>query len=334
MTCGFDSRRDRPALSVDRRGFLKSAGVAGGLAFLPMFALEAAPLRYSMKPVEIAPGAWMLTGVDEAITRENGGAIANITILDTSEGAVVIDTGPSRRYGVQLAETARELTGKPVVRAFITHFHPDHVFGSQAFGAKTLAAPAGVVEGLKRAGDDFASAMYYLAGDWMRGTEVVLPEQFVETGVEDIGQRRIRTLVLGGHTDCDLAIFDEASGLLIAGDLAFLDRAPTTPHADLPVWQASLKTLSETSFSGLVPGHGPMEMTPRALRQTGDWLKSIEELIGGAFDRGLDMNEAMQEPLPAWTQKIALARYEYERSVMHFYPKLEADLWPRVDRQD
>ena len=70
------------------------------------------------------------------------------------------------------------------------------------------------------------------------------------------------------------------------------------------------------------------------MKSTGDWLKMIEDLIRGAFDRGLDMNEAMHEPLPSWTEKIALARYEFQRSVMHFYPKLEADLWPRVDRQE
>ncbi len=328
----FDSVQKRDVDWADRRAFLKTAGVAGGLALLPMFALEAAPLRYTLKPIEIAPGAWMLLGVDEAITRENGGAIANITILDTREGAVVIDTGPSRRYGVQLAEVARELTGKPVVRAFVTHFHPDHVFGCQPFGARALAAPQGVIDGLNQSGDDFASAMYYLAGDWMRGTEVVLPGRVVEAGYEDIGERRLRTLVLGGHTDSDLAIFDERSGLLIAGDLAFLDRAPTTPHADLSVWQKSLKTLDEISFASLVPGHGPMEKAPRALRQTSDWLKLIEERIRGAFDRGLDMSEAMGEPLPSWTDKIALARYEFERSVMHLYPNLEANLWPRVDQ--
>jgi len=329
---GTGSGREIRASLVNRRDILQAAGVAGGLCVLPMFSLEAAPLKYRLEPVEIAAGAWMLVGVDEAITRENGGAIANITILDTSEGAVVVDTGPSKRYGMQLADIARALTGKPVVRAYITHFHPDHVFGSQAFGAKALAAPAGVVEGLKRSGDDFASAMYYLAGDWMRGTEVVLPERILETGYEDIGERRLRTLVLGGHTDSDLALFDERSGLLIAGDLAFLDRAPTTPHADLALWQASLATLSGISFSKLVPGHGPAESTPRALRQTADWLKSIEDVIRSAFDRGLDMSEAMGEPLPSWSENIALARYEFERSVMHFYPKLEADLWPRVDR--
>jgi hypothetical protein len=60
----------------------------------------------------------------------------------------------------------------------------------------------------------------------------------------------------------------------------------------------------------------------------------LEEGIMDSFERGLAMTEAMDEPLPAWTEKIALARYEYERSVMHLYPKLEADGWPRVDESN
>jgi quinoprotein relay system zinc metallohydrolase 1 len=299
-----------------------------------MFAAVSAPLRYNLKPIELAPGAWMLVGVDEAISRANGGAIANIAIFDTSEGAIVVDTGPSRRYGVELEALARQLTGKPVVRALLTHFHPDHVFGCQAFSAKALAAPKGVVDGLKQSGEDFATAMYYLAGDWMRGTEVVLPETIINSGHEDIGERRLRYLVLDGHTDSDLAVFDERSGILVAGDLAFLDRAPTTPHADLPAWNRSIAELSQLSISRLVPGHGPAETTPRALVQTGQWLKMLEEGIMDSFERGLAMTEAMDEPLPAWTEKIALARYEYERSVMHLYPKLEADGWPRVDESN
>ncbi|MCH9809001.1 MAG: quinoprotein relay system zinc metallohydrolase 1 [Alphaproteobacteria bacterium] len=299
-----------------------------------MFWADAAPLKYALKPTKLAPGAWMITGADEAITRQNGGAIANITILDTKDGAVIVDTGPSRRYGMELEKLARELTGKPVVRALLTHFHPDHVFGCQPFDKNALAAPKGVVDGLKQSGEDFASAMYYLAGDWMRGTEVVLPGKLIENEREDVGERRFRYLVLSGHTDSDLAVFEEKSGLLIAGDLAFLDRAPTTPHADLPTWHASISQLSELPFSKLIPGHGPAETTPRALRQTGDWLKMLDDRISEAFERGLSMNEAMTAPIPSWAEKLALARYEFERSVMHIYPKLEADRWPRVDHPD
>lgn len=315
----------------DRRQLLQSAGLAAGLAFLPMFQLDAAPLRYGLKPVQLDAGVWMLIGVDEAISSDNGGAIANITIFDTKDGAVVVDTGPSKRYGAELDAMARQLTGKPVVRVLLTHFHPDHVFGCQAFASEALAAPQGVVDGLKQSGDDFASAMYYLAGDWMRGTEVVLPAKAIVSGHEDIGERRFRYVVLQGHTPCDLAIFDEHSGILVAGDLAFLDRAPTTPHANLKDWHASLKQLGETQFSRLVPGHGPSEKDRRGLTQTGEWLSMIEEKITDAFDRGLSMTEAMAIPLPTWAEKIALSRYEFGRSVMHLYPKLEDALWPRVD---
>jgi len=83
----------------------------------------------------------MIAGRQEAITFENGGAIANITILDSSEGAIVVDTGPSRRYGEELAKIARDLTGKDVARVYLTHFHPDHVFGNQGFDAGKITAP-------------------------------------------------------------------------------------------------------------------------------------------------------------------------------------------------
>lgn len=318
--------------TINRRSVLTAGGLAIAATYWPMFGASAAPLKYGLSPTELSPGVWLISGVDEAINRGNGGAIANITILDTTEGAVIVDTGPSRRYGDELKKLARELTGKPVARVLLTHFHPDHVFGCQPFDKDALAAPKGVVDGLKQSGEDFASAMYHLAGDWMRGTAVTLPGKLIETGHEDIGERRLRYLVLAGHTDSDLAIFDERSGLLIAGDLAFLDRAPTTPHANLPTWHSSLATLTEVPFSRLVPGHGPAETTPRALRQTSDWLKMLDERITDAFERGLTMNEAMRIPMPSWTDKVALARYEFERSVMHIFPKLEAELWPRVDQ--
>lgn len=337
--------RECPASEVpNRRDTLKGLGVTLGLglggalglplsAVLPAFDVSAAPLAYTLKPNKIAEGTWILEGAQEAITSDNGGAIANISILDTSEGAVIIDTGPSKRYGVALEKMARELTGKPVVRAFLTHFHPDHVFGNQAFAKGVIAAPQAVIDGLKLLGEDFASAMYYTAGDWMRGTEVVLPETVIGNETVDIGGRRLTLMVLNGHTDCDLAIVDQTSGIVFGGDLVFLNRAPTTPHADISAWKATLKKLADASASSslIVPGHGPVSAPTLSIDQTSRWLEMLEESVRGCFERGLTQTEAFNEPLPGWTKDIALARYEFERSVMHLYPKLEAGLLPRVD---
>lgn len=320
---------------LSRRAALKRLA---GIAALPLIAgafdiAAAAPLSYPMKPVRIGEGVWVLYGVPEPIDRSNGGAIANITIFDTREGAVIVDTGPSKRYGLALETCVRELTGKPVVRVYLTHFHPDHVFGNQAFDAKVIAAPQGVIDGLTSLGEDFASAMYHAAGDWMRGTELVLPVRAVDDGIEEIGGRRFALKSLGGHTPSDLALHEEVSGILVAGDLVFLDRAPTTPHADLGRWRKSLAALAALQATRIVPGHGPEEGAHRGFDQTRDWLSMVEETIRVAFERGLTINEAMAEPLPDWANQIALARYEFERSVMHFFPKLEAGQWPRVDKK-
>jgi quinoprotein relay system zinc metallohydrolase 1 len=316
---------------LTRRTALAGLGSLAGMPYLAMFDAEAAPLAYKLEPRRLADGIWMIAGAQEAIDSSNGGAIANIVILDSSEGAIVVDTGPSRRYGEALAKLARELTGKDVARVYITHFHPDHVFGNQAFEAARIAAPKGVIDGLRKLGDDFSTAMYHAVGDWMRGTEPVLPTRVVEIGLEEIGDRRLRLLPLAGHTSSDLAIFDERSGLIIAGDLVFLDRAPTTPHAEIGRWRVALATLGGIPHSLLVPGHGPAEPSGRGIDQTRRWLDTIDELIRDAFDRGLTMTETAALPLPEWTGSIALARYELERSVAHIFPKLEAKELPRVD---
>ena len=320
-------------LDPQRRRILKLTAAGFASTLLPVFVAEAAPLAYVLKPLKIGDGAWMIAGVPEKISFENGGAIANITILDSSDGAIVIDTGPSKRFGEDLAKLARDLTGKDIARVYITHFHPDHVFGNQGFDASKIAAPDGVISGLKELGNSFSDAMYFIARDWMRGTEVVLPTKAVGTGVEQFGGRRLNLIALAGHTASDLAIFDESSGLLITGDLAFLDRAPTTPHADLPTWRATLAKLSEIKAERIVPGHGPAENGQRSLMQTRDWLDGIESVINSSFERGLDMTEAMTQPLPTALEKIALARYEFERSVMHLYPKLEAARLPSVGKR-
>ena len=299
--------------------------------WLPAFDTSAAPLAYTLKPEKLADGVWMIPGAQEAITQANGGAIANITILDTTAGAVIIDTGPSLRFGEALAALATELTGKPVARVYLTHFHPDHVFGNQAFDAKLIAATPAVAKGLEALGEAFADSMYRSAGDWMRGTELRLPGALLQGDVEDFGNRRIRCLAMRGHTDSDLVLFDETSGILFAGDLVFLDRAATTPHADIERWRISLANLGAIPSARIVPGHGPAETSDRGIVQTRDWLEAVNGMIVSAFERGLDVSEAVALDLPEWTSRIALARYEYERTVMHLYPKLEAQALPRVD---
>ena len=317
--------------ALTRRGAL---GLTVGAAAMPMFArlaVAAPSLRaYPQNPMPIAQGVWVIPGAQDKITAANGGAIANVTIIDSKDGAILVDTGPSYNYGKELEATVRSLTGKPIARIFVTHIHADHSLGASAFDQKLIYAAPGLAADLKLRGNDMSDAMYRVAGDRMRGTSVPEPENVAVEGLEQVGERRFRCLPMTGHTKNDLCLFEETSGLLFTGDLVFLDRAPTTPDANLPEWHASLTRLAGIPHAKLVPGHGPVEPGQRGIEQTRRWLDFIEDTIATSFDRGLDEIEAMDQTMPDWTSKIAVGQFEYQRSVMHLTPKIELAKLPIV----
>lgn len=306
--------------------------VLAGLLAAAAMPAAAAPLAYDIRPVPVGDGIWMIHGADAPIAMANGGAIANITMLATEAGAVLVDCGPSLRYGQALKAVAERLVGKPVVRVYLTHLHSDHVYGAAAFDPKTIAATPQLAAVLKSDGAGFADGMYRLLDDWMRGTEPVMPGTILSGDGETIGGRRFGLLALSGHSPADLAVLDERTGTLIAGDLVFHDRAPSTPHADLPAWRAALDRVKTLPHRSVIPGHGPCDPSPAiAIDQTRDWLDWLDATLRDAVAQGLDMAEAGTLPIPPRFAGLAAARYELERSVSHFYPKLEQALLPRVD---
>jgi len=315
---------------IARRGFL-----AGALAlpFARGFAARAEQFagRYSPGATPIGEGIWMVRGADEALGFANGGAIANSVIMASDAGAILVDSGPSLRFGEALGRLALRLTGKPVRRVYITHLHPDHSFGSGAFPDAEVVSLPGTHRELERDGAGFSDAMYRMLSGWMAGTELVLPQGTVNEGEVRFGGRALRLLALTGHSEADLAILDSASGTLIAGDLVFHDRAPATPHARPAEWLAALDRLAGIGHRQLVPGHGPLDAGGTAIAQTRSWLTWLGAALDEAVAGGLDMTEAASLPIPSHLAGMAAARYELTRSVSHFYPGLEAALFPRID---
>ena len=92
-----------------------------------------------------------------------------------------------------------------------------------------------------------------------------------------------------------------------------------------------LDTLDAMDFARLIPGHGPVDATHGPIAQTRDWLTWLEGALADAVARGLDMGEAGDLPIPPRFAGMALARYELQRSVSHFYARLEATELPRID---
>ncbi|MBA1296676.1 quinoprotein relay system zinc metallohydrolase 1 [Pseudomonas lurida] len=291
-----------------------------------------ADLDYALKPRLIAEDTWLLEGSTDNFAKANGGNIVNTAFIVTEAGVVVIDTGPSRRYGEALRQAIAQVTSKPVIQVLITHHHPDHALGNQAFKDVPIGALADTARLLQEQGDSMAENLYRMVGDWMRGTEVVLPTQVLQPGVLSVGQHDLRLLALAGHTGADLAILDQRTGVLFAGDLVFYQRALTTPHSPgLAVWLADLDTLQALPWRLIVPGHGPVADDAQPFAQMRDYLTWLDQLLRDGAAQGSAMAEMIRSPIPERFAAISLSRYELIRSVSHLYPRYERAQMQRVD---
>ncbi|GAB3444776.1 quinoprotein relay system zinc metallohydrolase 1 [Insolitispirillum peregrinum] len=283
------------------------------------------PVRrdYHLTARQIADSSYVVEGSTEDFSRANGGLMVNSAFIVTDEGVIVLDTGPSRLFGEQFhALIDRTSGGKPIVQVINSHLHPDHFLGNQAFAPETLTATSETIAGISAAGEDFTTNMYRLLGNWMLDTEPVVPKTVLQAHTAVVGGHRLHYLTLAGHSDSDVALFDETTGVLYAADLVFHDRTPTTPHADIAPWLAALEALEALKFKVVVPGHGPVAQDAGPLHQTADWLRWLDGTLRQAARQGLSEAEVFRLPIPERFAALSLTRAEFERSVVHLYPAL------------
>lgn len=301
----------------------------GALLVLVAGQLGAADFDYRLSPVQVAKDVYTFIGKTEDFSTTNGGNIVNTAFIVAAQGVIVIDSGPSLRYGQQMRRAISAITAKPIALLINTHHHPDHFLGNQAFADVPIAALAETRNGIAADGNAFAENLYRMSGDWMKGTEVQLPGKTLSTGRLEVAGRSLRLVGLDGHTGADLVIVDESSGVVFAGDLVFNGRAPTTPHADVAHWLKALDQLEaltrEPGFTLLLPGHGAPTADAAPIRQTRAWLTWLSAAMRDAAKAGLDMNDVLARPLPPEFASLPVAASEYRRSVGHLFPAAEQE---------
>jgi quinoprotein relay system zinc metallohydrolase 1 len=285
--------------------------------------ISAAALDYQLQARSLAPNVWVVEGANADFTPANGCNIINTGFIATGAGVVVVNTGPSKKYGEQLRALIARTTREPVVRVIHLNLHPDYFFGNQAFADVPRAATEATREGIAREAKSYEDNMYRLCGDWMLGTETVLPNAPLAAGKFKVGSREFELTELKGHTGSDMVLLDSASGVMFAGGLIFAERVPTTPHAEPKAWLQSLDKLASIKARITVPSHGPVHNDVRGLEQTRSYLQWLDRSFTQWARAGWDMNDVLRAPVPEPFKALAAYPAEYVRNVAHLYPRYE-----------
>ena len=296
---------------------------------------DMATLDYRLQARALAPGVWVVEGANADFEPANGCNIINTGFIATGDGVLVINTGPSLKYGQQLRALIERTAGEPVKRVLHLNLHPDYFLGNQAFADVPRAATPATRAGMAREATAYEDNLYRACGDWMKGTQALLPDTDAAPGTLRMGGREFELREYQGHTGSDLVLLDRRSGVVFAGGLVFVQRIPTTPHAQLAQWQASLRALQgalPAQLTALVPSHGPVRADAQGVDMTQRYLGWLDATLQRAAAQGLEMAELLHRPLPAEFDAWGARPTEFTRNVVHLYPRYEqAALLPACD---
>jgi glyoxylase-like metal-dependent hydrolase (beta-lactamase superfamily II) len=215
------------------------------------------------KIVTVAPGVYALLGSGGEITPENGGRTANVAFIVGPRGIVVVDTGMSYREGEDIVAAVRSISRRPIRLAILTHPGQEAIFGAAAFQARGIPVLAH-----RRSAELIASRCEtclrnlraVLGDDSMAASRVVAPDRLIDGNetLHLIGRPLRLIAPPWSSAPGAIAVFDQSTSTLIAGNLVSIHRIPDMRDADPKGWRDALVQMGATRCLHLVPGYGPI----------------------------------------------------------------------------
>ena len=245
--------------------------------------IEGPPVK-DIPAQQLSAHVWMIFSPDGFPTPENRGMMSNVIFVVTTAGVVVIDSGASLQIGQMAIRMIRQVTDKPVVAVFNSHYHGDHWLGNHAFvkayGKQLpIYALSSTIEKLKGAeGNLWRGLMERWTNQSTLGTEVVLPNAIVKPGqVVRIGDVSFRMHHYGtAHTPSDLCVEVVEDKLTAVGDIAMGNRIANMDEGSYAGTFKYYNALMAAAGDQLwVPGHG---------QGAKDLLKTYGEFMAGIWE--------------------------------------------------
>ncbi|MBN1639961.1 MAG: MBL fold metallo-hydrolase [Anaerolineae bacterium] len=273
-------------------------------------------------------------GVYAAIHLGGGAAIGNAGIVDLGDRTLVYDSTFTPQAGADLRRAAEALTGRPVSAVINSHYHNDHMWGNQAFGAETdivssaetrrlivatgghddyatfsanaeanLASTQAALQAAEQAAERRQIAMWV---DYYRAFVEAKPVlRFRAPNVAFTGRiawhgaaRSAELIDLGrGHSPSDAVLYLPQDRIVFMSDLLFVDHHPLVIEGDPQRFLAILDEVAALEPERLVPGHGPVG-GPESLQREAEYIRAAdrraEELV--ADRRGEDAVDELAVP--------------------------------------
>ena len=195
-----------------------------------------------------------------------GGYNANVGIIVTQEGVILIDTGHDFRDAATVASAVKKLTPLPIRFVINTEIHADHTMNDYAFSpAAVIINSAGAGEAMRVTGDPPLFKRLAQESPEMReaakGYRMVTPHvEYTGKMTLHVGERTLELLELKHvHSEADTAVWLPQERVLFAASVVTSESGGfinIRPFVTMPDILRSIKMMKALKPEVVIPGHG------------------------------------------------------------------------------
>lgn len=262
------------------------------------FASAAHAVEVRFQPV--APGVYAFVGEKIGRTYANEGLNANIGLVVTPAGALLIDSGASFQGAQQIHAAVKAVTSQPIKWVINTGGQDHRWLGNGYFiaqGAEVMAHADAKADMLARGGDHLNNLKSELK-EKLDGTVPTLPTRWLSGNgatlnlggtVVEVKHRQ------GAHTPGDVLVWLPQQRVVFSGDIAYVDRMlGVIPVSHTGHWLNSFAALEALQPARIVPGHGEVCDLPKTQADTRNYLQALRGHMKKAVDDGTEIGAAIQ----------------------------------------
>ena len=280
---------------------------------------------YHLEAKQVTDNTYCFLGKLENINKQNAGNIVNSCFIQTKEGFVVIDSGPTYTYASQTYAQMQKIAKLPVKYVIVTHDHDDHWQGNSFYKNKgaLLIGPRtyeqNVIVGMQ-------TRMERILGKELYGKTKIVP---LDTIVDDNltltlaeSTFQIKQLTDIAHTKGDLVVYLKEQRVLFAGDLVFNDRLTSLRDGSILGSLEALKKIDAYRATVIVGGHG-RNTDAYATVALKTYLSQMKKEILEAQENDIGMEEINKKITMPNFVEMKLYNVLHKRNVLDAYKELE-----------
>ncbi|WP_242510299.1 MBL fold metallo-hydrolase [Halorhodospira halophila] len=282
---------------VSRSNTLPAGGlVAGAMLLSPALADE----LFVPEAEPVTDGIHAIIGPTDARTYENHGMNANYGIVETDEGVLLIDSGPTAFSAELIEEAVAEVTDAPIRWVLNIGVQDHRWLGNDYFqrehDAEVIAFEETVTQQEAFADDHLEGRLREAVGDRLEGTEPAFAERRLE-GEEatlELGGVTIEMQRTDAHFPGDAMVHLPDADVVFTGDLVYVDRMlGVHPWSSVKNGYEAYQELSELDPGTVVPGHGRISDMERVEQDTGAYYEFLVHEVGAAAEELEPLDEVV-----------------------------------------